>query len=233
MRNAMLALAAVLLSGGCSAETPTIPASEALPVASLPSALDPNCREGRARIYDECGSQMAILAEALEQARATGKTVVVNYGAEWCIWCHVFDGHLRGATGRFNYPVEGEEVTLVERSGREVLADAIALNEFASSNFVVAHIEADFTPDGWQVLEATGAAAHFDDSYPFIFTVTADGEFATAFNHQGIERRRDTAGDWYRGYESRSVARPTPENAAASLAGRGPDPVKPRMTTLA
>jgi hypothetical protein len=115
MRNAVLLLAAVLCLGGCSPETPTVRASEALPVASFPSALDPNCRNGRARIYDECGSQTAILAAALEQARATGKTVIVNYGAEWCIWCHVFDNHLKGATGRFNYPVEGEEVTLIER----------------------------------------------------------------------------------------------------------------------
>lgn len=194
-------LAAMLWLVGWSPETPTVPASEALPVASFPSALDPNCRDGRARIYDECGSQAAILAAALEQARATGKTVIVNYGAEWCIWCHVFDNHLRGATGRFNYPVEGEEVTLIERSGREVLNDARTLNEFVSNNFVVAHMEADFAPDGQQVLEATGAATHFEQSYPFIFAVTADGQFTTAFEHEAVEQRRDTVADWYRGYD--------------------------------
>jgi thiol-disulfide isomerase/thioredoxin len=194
-------LVATALLMSCAEETPTAPASEMLAVRSYPASLDPSCGDGRARIYDECGSQVAILESALAEARTTGKTVVVNFGAEWCIWCHVFDRHLKGATGRFSYPVEGEDVTLVERSGRDVLADAQALNAYASSNLIIVHIEAENSPDGWQALAATGADAHFDQAYPFVFSLTPAGQFATALNDAPAERRRDTVGDWYRGYD--------------------------------
>lgn len=137
--------------------------------------------------------------------RATGKTVIVNYGAEWCIWCHVLDSHLRGVTGRFTYPVDGTDVTLTERSGRDVLADARALNAFASTHLILVHIEAESAPDGDQVLARTGAGRHFDNSFPFVFSLTPDGEFAAAFNYAPVERRRDTARDWYRGYDRRGL----------------------------
>jgi hypothetical protein len=200
MRRLLLLVSAIWLCA-CGEETPTTAPTETTAVTSLPSALDRSCRDGRARLYDECGSQTAIFQQALEEGRATGKTVIVSYGAEWCIWCHVFDNHLNGLTGRFSYPVEGEKVTLVERSGRDVLGDAMALNEYASRNLILVHIEGDHAPDGWQVIEATGAGQRFDQAYPFIFAVSPDGAFAAVLEDGPIETRRDTIGDWYRGYD--------------------------------
>ena len=141
----------------------------------------------------------------------------MSFGAEWCIWCHVFDKHLNGLTGRFSYPVEGDDVTLIERSGQDVLEDARALNNFASRNVILVHIESDHAPDGWQVLEATGAAAHFDQAYPFIFSVTPDGVFATHLEDGPIERRRDNVGDWYRGYDREGLIAELQRMRQASL----------------
>jgi hypothetical protein len=203
-RDLVLALGVALIVS-CSEATPTTASEEMLPVRSHPASLDPSCGNGRARMYDECGSQVALLEQALAEARSTGKTVIVNYGAEWCIWCHVFDRHLAGETGRFTYPVDGEDVTLVERSGRDPLADARTLNAYASRNLIVLHVDGDNAPDGWQVLEATGADAHFRQAYPFVFSITPGGQFAAAFDDTRAERRRDTAGDWYRGYDRREL----------------------------
>lgn len=205
MNRLLAVFVAISFFGACSPDTPTLPQSAVKPVSILPNALDPSCRDGRARIYDECGSQLQILEQALEEAEVTGKIVIVNFGAEWCIWCHVFDSHLRGAAGRFSYPVEGRQVSVIERWGRHVIADARHLNEFASDNLIIAHIEADHAPDGWRVLEVTGAASHFDDEYPFIFALTPEGRFAAIFEHSRLEVRRDAASDWYRGYDRRAM----------------------------
>lgn len=189
--------------GACASETPTAPLTKARVVTSFPARLTPECNDGRARLYDECGSQTAILDTALAEARRSGKTVLINFGAEWCIWCHVFDAHLRGATGRIEYPVERDPVTLVERSGRSVLPDAKALNDYAAAHFVIAHVEVETAPDGWDVMDRTGARKAFADELPFVVTLSADGRFAAVMNAKQAEVRRDNGDDWYRGYDRR------------------------------
>lgn len=199
----LLCLALVL--GACAAETPTAPLAEARAVTSFPARLSAECHDGRARLYDECGSQAAILDSALAEARRSGKTVVINFGAEWCIWCHVFDAHLRGATGRIQYPVEREPVTLIERSGRSVLPDAKELNDYAATHLVIAHIEVEQAPDGWDVMDRTGARKAFADELPFVVAVTPEGRFAAAMNAKQAEVRRDSGDDWYRGYDRKHL----------------------------
>jgi len=65
-------------------------------VASHPKTLSSECNEGRALVYDECGSQMSIVKAAYEEALASKKTTLVVYGAEWCVWCHIFDDFAKG-----------------------------------------------------------------------------------------------------------------------------------------
>jgi hypothetical protein len=202
VRYAAPLLGAILFLSGCAPEVPTVSSAEVLPVSSFPSTLDPSCG-GRpaahpARIYDECGSQMDIFQRALEEARSTGKTVIVSYGAEWCVWCHVFDRHVNGATGRFNYPNTPSWAS-VERSRRDVRRDARVLNRFASENLILAHVEGDKAPDGRAVLEATGAADHFTGGYPFIFSVTADGRYAAQIDFASDELENTTS--LYQGYD--------------------------------
>jgi hypothetical protein len=206
MRYAAPLLVAVLLVGGCEPEVPTVSSADLLPVSSFPSTLDPAC--GRrpaghlARLYDECGSQMDIFRSALQEARSTGKTVIVSYGAEWCGPCHIFDSHVKGETGRFNYPDTPSWVS-VERSRRDVLRDARALNEFVSEHIILAHIEGDKAPDGRAVLEATGAAAHFTGGYPFIFSVTSEGQFAATINVEHLDP--EEAAPFYQGYNREAL----------------------------
>jgi thiol-disulfide isomerase/thioredoxin len=194
-------LGAALVLAACAEDTPTTPPAEARAVASFPARLSKACDNGRARLYDECGSQAAVLASALAEGRRSGKTVLVNFGAEWCIWCHVFDAHLRGATGRFDYPVDGESVLLVERSGRGVLPQAGRLNAYAAANFVLAHIELEKAPDGWDVMDATGSRQAYAEEYPYVVALTPDGRFAAAIDTKQAEVRRDNGEDWYRGYD--------------------------------
>lgn len=204
MRKGMIfVLASLAALGGCN-ETPSVASGSAV-VTHLPAKLDPKCRNGEARIYDECGSQLALFEAARAEAARSGKVVLVSLGAEWCIWCHVFDAHLGGRTGRFRYPVHGDEVTLVERSGEGVLLDAKALNDFAAKTFVLVHIEGDHAPDGVQVLQASGVDVDEIKGYPYIFTVDADGRFAAAFDHDSAEVRREVPLDWYRGYDRKSL----------------------------
>src|SRR5690606_16580770 len=53
MDKSLLIVAALALLVGCGSETPTVPASQARPVAFFPRTLDSSCGEGRARLYDE------------------------------------------------------------------------------------------------------------------------------------------------------------------------------------
>jgi hypothetical protein len=133
---------------------------------------------------------MEIFRRALEEARATGKIVIVSYGAEWCVWCHLFHYQVEGSTDGFTLPVEGEHgrilVNVPERAGRDVARDAHALNAFVSENFVVAEIDSAHAPDGRAVLEATGANSAFIGHYPFIFSVTPEGRFAVKLDNYRV-----------------------------------------------
>ena len=81
--------------------------------------------------------------------------------------------------------------------------DARALNQFASEHLILAHIEADKAPDGRAVLEATGAAAHFAGGYPFIFSVTPEGQFAAAINFENLDA--EEAAPFYQGYNRQAL----------------------------
>lgn len=176
------------------------------PITTIPETLDKNCRNGRAKLYDECSDQMQLFARAAKRAAAENKVLLVSYGAEWCIWCHVFGKYIEGQTSRFDYlvgfpdaPDDRENVTLFERAERDVRAEAAALNAFVAGAFVVLHIDSQHAPGSGDVLRRTGAAAHLENWIPFIFTVDRNGKYAAQFEHEAAEVRRDTE-DPYRGY---------------------------------
>lgn len=174
-------------------------------LARFPQSIDPKCNFGRAKLYDECSSQQAIFDTALKAANEQGKTLLVSYGAEWCIWCHVFDQYLLGAHTimEYRYSDPGEklyyEITRFERPNADPSLEALFLKHFAEKNLVVVHIENRFSPDGLGVLERASAVDHFSGGIPFIFTVDRSGTYASALNSTLVETRRDTE-DWYRGY---------------------------------
>ena len=186
------------------------PAS-AEPLIKFPDTPVRSCRRGRAKLYDECSNQKRLFAAALTHANAEGKTLLVSYGAEWCIWCHVFDAYINGEKSRFSYkfatpdaPNRFRRATLYEREKSDVSAKAAALQKFVADNFVLVHIDAQYAPYGDAVLENTGALPHSDGSIPYVFTVNKSGRYAAHMFYDRVETRRDST-DWYRGYNRQNL----------------------------
>jgi len=181
------------------------------PLVKFPETPIQSCRRGRAKLYDECSDQTRLFAAALDRANAEGKTLLVSYGAEWCIWCHVFDAYLNGEKSRFSYkfaspdaPNMFRRATLYEREKSDVSTEASALQGFVADNFVLVHIDAQYAPHGETVLEISRASAHYDGGLPYIFTVDKSGQYAAHMFYDRVEIRRDSA-DWYRGYNRKNL----------------------------
>lgn len=175
-------------------------------LSAFPSQISPDCRNGRAKIYDECSDQVALFNAALAAANGQGKVLLVSFGAEWCIWCHVFEAYIHGEvdefTHRFSSSSEDEwmEATIYERAEEDVSKQAADLAGFVADSFVIVNIDSQHAPGGVAALEQTGALEHYDGGLPFIFTVDAEGRFAAKLDPNRVQVRRDTA-DWFRGYD--------------------------------
>lgn len=206
----VFACSLTLFIGGCSkAESGNAVSSktiEAIQITSFPVEIDSQCRGGKAKIYDECSDQVELFTQAKALAKSENKTVLVSYGAEWCIWCHVFDAYINGDVEKFTYTY-GEAGnddrythTMRERAKRDVSQEAYELKKYVSENFVVAHIDYEHSPAGDDVLSKAEAWDNFSGGVPYIFTVDGAGKYAAAFDHDEAEVRRDTD-DWYRGYD--------------------------------
>lgn len=203
------ALAAIVATFVLSIVTPAFSQDARAPSLKVfPAKLDKSCRTGRAKLYDECGDQAALFNEAMKFAAAHDKVLLVSYGADWCIWCHVFYAHISGKTKTFTYtygspddPDGRETSTMKEKAKRDPTADAMALRGYVAENLVVVHIDAQYAPGSSDVLEATGALEHYDNWLPYLFTVGRDGKYAGKITHDDVMVRRDGVIDWYRGYD--------------------------------
>jgi thioredoxin-related protein len=199
MAAAALAATTVWLEACTDEPVPTLPQA----YTRFPASVDPECRDGTATIYDECGDQVALFNEALARANAENKVLLVEYGAEWCIWCHVFNAYINGDKGRFRYtyasakqPEAWSTKTFEEDADVE---GAEELRDFVARHFVVVRIDYQYAPNGAEVLEHTGAAQHFGGGLPFVFTVDSHGHYAAQFEGKGLEKRRGSF-NWYRGF---------------------------------
>lgn len=172
-------------------------------ITSFPKSLSAVCRDGLARLYDECGDQTTILNEALSAAKAENKRVLVVFGEEWCIWCHVFERYIQGEKKTHNYVwrLDGEKVQWLmnEKTDDKTTKEATLLNQYVAKNFVLANIEGEYT-NGKQTVITTGVNKSLLYYYPFIFVLDADGKYV---NHMrtidGLEIR-ESGGEEYRGY---------------------------------
>jgi hypothetical protein len=180
-------------------------------ITIIPAKLDRGCRTGRATLYDECSDQLQLFETARRRAAAENKVLLVSYGAEWCIWCHVFTSYIHGERTRFEYTFGSADEpdarwtsTIFEREKQDVRADAAALRAYVASSFVVVHIDGQWAPDGIAVLQKSGAGAMVGEGIPFIFTVDPGGRYAAHLEPKNVEIRRDTD-DWYRGYDRRRL----------------------------
>jgi len=46
--------------------------------------------------YDPARDPAADLAATVEQARSTGKRILIQVGGDWCGWCHRLDAYIKG-----------------------------------------------------------------------------------------------------------------------------------------
>lgn len=204
--SVLLVMFIISLSGCSDQKTITVSLKN---VSSFPKAIDNACRKGVAKIYDECGSQQNILHDALQVAKESNKTVLISYGAEWCIWCHVFDRYIKGYSRRFDYQwqyYDGENLswTMIETIKNNTEADAQALNHYFAENFILAHIESFHAPDGEQVLIDLGYDVDSIVGVPLIITLDHVGQIAGKMKSTkeliGLEIRSDN-GREFRGYD--------------------------------
>lgn len=179
---------------------------------SYPVTLDKDCRDGRAKIFDECGDQLKLFKAALRRAKTEDKTLLVSFGAEWCIWCHVFDKYINGVSESFTHTYSDprdayrDTSTLLEKADYDAKAEAKDLTDFVAKHFVIVHIDYKYSDKGVKVLEKTNAKEHFDGGMPFIFTVNRKGKFSKMMVASDVETRRDTE-DWFRGYDRAKLKR--------------------------
>lgn len=172
----------------------------------LPVMPVADCRGERAKLYDECGSQVALYETAMQRARDEGKVLLVSYGAEWCIWCHVFESYVMGEHTEFTHTYSDQSdqqrytSTLFERPTDSPVLMASIIRDFVAERFVLVHIENRYSADGAEVLALSEADEAFWGGLPFIYAVDAQGQFVGEFSSTLTETRRDT-GDWYRGYD--------------------------------
>ena len=201
------------LAAGCVPPTDEVSeltlsiADQLEPVTTLPANLDPTCEGGFARIYDECSDQREILREGIATANAEGKIPLVSFGAEFCTWCHVFDKFINGEVGAFQYNNGMFPRTYEETPYQSMIEEAIQLNRFAAANFVVIHIESDYAPYSFEVLEATDAVDHYEYELPFIYSLDANGDFAAMFDHYRAEVTEGENPGQYSGYDRTNLFR--------------------------
>lgn len=148
---------------------------EARAISVLPEEPRTSCNGVSAKLYNACISQVGILDEAIREAEHSGKVVVVAYGAEWCIWCHILYHHLDGAFGEFRYRLPGRGIVgMNEPLGNVSREEVVALNHFVADNVVLAYISDD-ADDGYSVLERTGADTSFPNALPFVYSLDRRG----------------------------------------------------------
>lgn len=198
--------------------------SNAQSITKFPEKPNKRCRNGKAKIYDECTNQIELLIQAAKRAAKEGKVLLISFGAEWCIWCHVFDQYVQGNKSKFTYeygapdePDLREPITLYEKEKHDVSAEAEALKSFVAASFVILNIDSQFAPAGSDVVIELGAAEHFENSIPYIFSVSKHGKYAAHFISDRAEIRRDGLFDEYRGYDRKKLLAELKRLHAAAL----------------
>lgn len=128
MRRLVLTALIAALAVSAFAPAPIAPRRGAYGLTSFPDA--PALCGDPTRLFAKCRSQTEIALAALAEAKAQDKALLVEVGADWCVWCLVIDRYISG------WFVDGAEP---RTAGTK--ADAEALARFAAANFVVVKLE--------------------------------------------------------------------------------------------
>lgn len=187
---------------------PTLSIGAEYPVEIFPKVVSKDCRDGIANVYDECSDQSKIIEDALIKANEDEKSVLIVYGAEWCIWCHVFDKYVKGESRKFRYKWQfhdGDNMKwkMKERENPNAEDEATILNKYVSENFVIAHVEGYHSPNGEAAISKTG----FDTSkltvLPYLLVLDKNGKYvADMLPYNSVEKLeiREDSSKEYRGF---------------------------------
>jgi len=92
MRNPLLSLAIALslaaLATRSPAQTDPAPAAPAAQSAATPGATPAAPQDARKPIYDETADGARAIAAAIARAQIENRRVLIQWGANWCPWCH-------------------------------------------------------------------------------------------------------------------------------------------------
>lgn len=184
------------------------PSWSALTITHFPTVIPRDCGDGQAKLYDECADQVNILESAISTANEENKNVLIVYGGEWCIWCHVLDNYFKGKFRTFDYEWRDNYGDIQTWSMREQVSsdeinDAKRLNEYVANNFVIAHIDNSYA-NGNEAIEMTGFDPENIYYYPFIVALNSKGKYVGNMEPtsaiKGFEIR-ESGGEEFRGYE--------------------------------
>lgn len=91
---AAVIIAAVASAPAQPAAAPAQPASNERPARLTRETEQPGKTEKKAEkkpVYDEAADAREQIAEALTRAKKDNKRVLIQWGANWCGWCHILD----------------------------------------------------------------------------------------------------------------------------------------------
>ena len=111
-RTWTLLIAIVMLVGACAAGSGATTPPTARPETARPATPAPTTRPtpttpprasapagGSGFLYDPNADAKADVAAAFTAAKASGKRVLIDYGADWCPDCHSLAAYMEGAAG--------------------------------------------------------------------------------------------------------------------------------------
>jgi thioredoxin-related protein len=93
-------------------------------IGLLAATASAEAKKGRSDIYDPNADPKADIAAALDRAQAEDKRVLIQYGANWCGWCHLLHEH---------FATVPEVKAILDESFIVVLVDIDAHPEIAKS----------------------------------------------------------------------------------------------------
>lgn len=104
-------------------------------------------------IYKTCGDQVAVFTQAVEQAKAENKIILITFGADWCPWCQ----SLHKTFESEDFKKEWNKKKDKERS----LADRITVLRIGVSHLV--QNQRQRVPSGYAIFEQVARDTANDD----------------------------------------------------------------------
>jgi len=143
-------------------------------------------------LFAACLPQDEIFRRARDHAAAENKLLLVDYGADSCIWCGVIDQYFDGNIG-----IQHEQIDHLDFGFSRLLAQTI------SKNFILVHINSEVEAEARQVMTGIGAEAVVGGPIPaFIALDPPTGATERAY----LENAENPVEGEYHGYNRTKLA---------------------------